>query len=191
LPPATSYSRKLFHKGVQTFSWRADDANGDTLAYDVFYRRVDDTLFRPLRKGLTDAVLAWDTTTVPNGRYVIRITASDAPSNPEALALTVDKESVSFEVDNTPPSVTASLVTASAARIRAVVRDDSSIVRRAEYSVDGGRWREVHPVDGINDALEEVYEIPTSELPPPGPHMVVVRATDLLGNVSTGRVQVP
>jgi hypothetical protein len=191
MPPATSYSRKLFHKGVQTFSWRADDPNGDTLAYDVFYRRVDDTLFRPLRKGLTDAVLAWDTTTVPNGRYVIRITASDAPSNPEALALTVDKESVSFEVDNTPPSVTASLVTASAARIRAVVRDDSSIVRRAEYSVDGGRWREVHPVDGINDALEEVYEIPTSELPPPGPHMVVVRATDLLGNVSTGRVQVP
>ena len=148
-------------------------------------------MFRPLRKGLTDPVLAWDTTTVPNGRYIVRITASDAPSNPESLALSVDKESVSFEVDNTPPSVTVSVVTASASRIRAVVRDDSSIVRRAEYSVDGGRWREVHPVDGINDALEEVYEIPISELPPPGPHVVVVRATDLLGNVATGRVQVP
>ena len=191
MPPATSYSRRLFHKGIQTFSWRADDPNGDTLSYDVAYRRVDDTVFRPLRKGLTEPVLAWDTTTVPNGRYIIRITASDAPSNPEALALTVDKESVSFEVDNTPPSVTASVVTASAPRIRAVVRDDSSIVRRAEYSVNGGRWREVHPVDGINDALEEVYEIPISELPPPGPHVVVVRATDLLGNVATGRVQVP
>ena len=35
-----------------------------------------------LRKGLTDAVLAWDTSTVPNGRYVIRVTASDSPSNP-------------------------------------------------------------------------------------------------------------
>ena len=191
MPPATSYSRRLFQKGIQTFSWRADDANGDTLSYDVAYRRVDDTVFRPLRKGLTDPVLAWDTTTVPNGRYIVRITVSDAPSNPEALSLSVDKESVSFEVDNTPPSVTAAVVTASAPRIRAVVRDDSSIVRRAEYSVNGGRWREVHPMDGINDALEEVYEIPTSELTPPGPHVVVVRATDLLGNVATGRVQVP
>jgi sugar lactone lactonase YvrE len=191
LPPATSYSRRMFQKGIQTFSWRADDANGDVLSYDVAYRRVDDTVFRPLRKGLTDPVLAWDTTTVPNGRYVVRITASDAPSNPEALALSVDKESESFDVDNTPPMVTASLVTASSPRIRAVVRDDSSIVRKAEYSVDGGRWREVHPVDGINDALEEAYEIPVSDLPPPGPHVVVVRATDLLGNVATGRVQVP
>jgi sugar lactone lactonase YvrE len=191
MPPATSYSRKLYQKGIQTFSWRAEDANADTLSYDVFYRSVDDTRFRLLRKGLTDPVLAWDTTTVPNGRYVIRVTANDAPSNPESLALTVDKESAPFEVDNTPPSVSASVVQASAARIRALVRDDSSIVRRAEYSVDGGRWREVHPVDGINDAMEETYEIPTADLPPPGPHVVVVRATDLLGNVATARVQVP
>jgi hypothetical protein len=191
LPPATSYSRKLFQKGIQTFSWRADDANSDTLSYDVSYRGVNDTRFRPLRKGLTDPVLAWDTTTVPNGRYVIRVTANDAPSNPDSLALTVEKDSVPFDVDNTPPSVTASLVRASAPRIRAEVRDDSSMVRRAEYSVDGGRWREVHPVDGINDAREEVYDIPTSELPPPGPHVIVVRATDLLGNVATARIQVP
>jgi hypothetical protein len=46
-------------------------------------------------------------------------------------------------------------------------------------------------VDGINDALEETFEIPTAELAPPGPHVVVVRAADLLGNVSTARVQVP
>jgi hypothetical protein len=152
---------------------------------------VNDTRFRPLRKGLTDPVIAWDTTTVPNGRYIIRVTATDAPANPEALALTAEKDSAPFDVDNTPPLVTASLVKASAPSIRAEVRDDSSMVRRAEYSVDGGRWREVHPVDGINDAREEVYEIPTSELPPPGPHVIVVRATDLLGNVATARVQVP
>jgi hypothetical protein len=191
MPPATSYSRKLFQKGIQTVSWRADDANADTLSYDVLYRGVNDTRFRPLRKGLTDPVIAWDTTTVPNGRYIIRVTATDAPANPEALALTAEKDSAPFDVDNTPPLVTASLVKASAPSIRAEVRDDSSMVRRAEYSVDGGRWREVHPVDGINDAREEVYEIPTSELPPPGPHVIVVRATDLLGNVATARVQVP
>ena len=189
VPPATSYSRKLYQRGIQTFSWKGEDPNGDNLVYEVSYRRINDTRWRLLRKGLTDAVLAWDTTTVPNGRYVIRVTASDSPSNPESLALSSEKESDPFDVDNTPPTVSLILVPPST--VRAVVRDDSSLVRKAEYSVDGGRWQEVHPVDGINDEMEETYEIPVGNLPSPGPHVVVVRGTDLLGNASTARIEVP
>ena len=71
------------------------------------------------------------------------------------------------------------------------VRDDASIVRKTEYSVDGGKWQEVHPSDGINDSRDESYEFAVGELTGPGPHVVVVRASDLLGNVSTGRVDLP
>jgi WD40 repeat protein len=191
MPPATSYSRKLYQKGIQTFSWKADDPNGDTLAYDVYYRSADDSRFRILRKALTDAVVAWDTTTVPNGRYVIRVTATDSPSNPEGLALSADKESTVFEVDNTPPTVTALVERGRPTRVRAAARDDSSLIRKAEYSVDGGPWQDVYPTDGINDEREESYEIALPDLAPPGPHVVVVRATDLLGNVATARVDVP
>ena len=134
-------------------------------------------------------MLAWDTATVPNGRYVVRIAASDAPSNPEALALKADRDSEPFDVDNTPPVVTAALAPGSPARVRANVHDDNSLVRRTEYSVDGGSWEEVHPLDGINDAPEEAYEI-VPQLSS-GPHVIVVRATDLLGNVSTARVEIP
>ena len=189
--PPTTYSRKMYQKGIQTFSWKADDPNADTLAYEVSYRRVGDTRFRLLSKSLTEPVLAWDTSTVPNGRYVIRVTGSDAPSNPEALALTGEKESAPFDVDNTPPTVVVTLASGSPARVEITVRDDSSQVRRAEYAIDGGRWQEVYPRDGINDALEETYDIPLRELPGPSPHIVVVRASDLLGNLSTGRVEVP
>jgi hypothetical protein len=189
--PASSYSRKMYQKGLQTFTWKADDPNGDTLAYDVQYRRVGDTRFRSLGKNVTEPVLAWDTTTVPNGRYVVRITGTDAPSNPDTLALTVDKESAPFDVDNTAPSVVVSLAAGSPARVQVTVRDDSSQVRRAEYSIDGGRWQEVHPRDGINDAVEESYDIVLRDLAGPAPHIVVVRASDLLGNLSTGRVEVP
>ena len=189
LPPATSYSRKLYQRGIQTFSWKGEDPNGDNLLYEVSYRRMNDTRWRLLRKGLTDAVLAWDTSTVPNGRYVIRVTVSDSPSNPESLALTSEKESDPFDVDNTPPTVSLILVPPST--VRAVVRDDSSLVRKAEYSVDGGRWQEVHPVDGINDEMEETYEISVANLGSPGPHVLVVRGTDLLGNASTARIEVP
>lgn len=189
LPAATSYSRKLYQRGIQTFSWKAEDPNGDNLLYEVSYRRITDTRWRLLRKGLTEAVLAWDTSTVPNGRYVIRVTVSDSPSNPESLALTSEKESDPFDVDNTPPTVSLILVPPST--VRAVVKDDSSLVRKAEYSIDGGRWQEVHPVDGINDEMEETYEISVANLGSPGPHVIVVRGTDLLGNASTARIEVP
>ena len=191
MPPAVTFSRKMYQRGIQTFSWKADDANGDTLVFDVFYRPVADARFRSLRKGLTEAVLAWDTSTVPNGRYVIRVTASDAPTNPPALALSGERESLPFEVDNTPPTVTATLVDKAPTRVRAIARDDSSLIRRAESSVDGGRWEEIRPLDGINDSREETYEMKPEGLAKPGPHILVIRAFDLLGNAATARVEIP
>ena len=190
-PPAITFSRKLFQRGLRTFSWQAEDPNGDALLFDVEYRAVGDERWRPLRTGLTEPVFAWDTASVPNGRYVLRVVASDAPGNPPALALTASKESASFEVDNAPPTIAASLDPRAPNRIHATVRDEATPVRKLEISVDAGRWVEVQPVDGIADSLEETYDI---TLPPgsgAGPHMVVLRATDLLGNVSTARVDVP
>jgi hypothetical protein len=191
MPSATAYSRRLYQKGVQTFSWKADDPNGDTLVYDVDYRPLGDRRWRLLKKGVTDTVVAWDTTTVPNGRYVVRVTASDSPSNPDEIALSGEKESEPFDVDNTPPVVTVTLAGGTPPRVRVNVKDDSSIVRRTEYSLDGGKWQEIHPLDGINDSLEESYEFPVGVLTGPGPHVVVVRASDLLGNLATGRVEIP
>jgi sugar lactone lactonase YvrE len=190
LPLSTTYSRRLYQRGFQTFTWKAEDPNGDSLSYDIHYRPVSEARFRLLRQGLSDPVLAWDTSTVPNGRYVIRVTASDGPANPDAQTLAGDRESAPFDVDNTPPGVAVLLAERSPVRVRATVIDDSSLVRRAEYSIDGGRWEEVHPVDGINDAREESYEF-QPRLAPPGPHIVIVRATDLLGNVATARIEVP
>jgi hypothetical protein len=187
--PISPFGRRLYQRGLQTFTWRAEDPNADGLVYDVHYRAIGDTRWRLLRQGLDDAVLTWDTSTVPNGRYVVRVTASDTPSNPDALALTGDRESAAFDVDNTPPVVSVSLVPGST-RVRAGVKDDSSPIRRAEFALSGGRWQEIHPQDGINDALEEGYEFEPS-VEPGATQVIVVRATDQLGNVGTARIEVP
>jgi hypothetical protein len=186
--PAMTYSKKVYQKGLQTISWKAEDPNNDLLLYDVDYRSATDSRFRSLRKGLTDTILVWDTSTVPNGRYVVRITARDDASNPDDLALSGERESAAFSVDNTPPVVTTSFIAPN--RVRATVKDDSSVIRKTEYSLDSGRWEEVLPVDGINDSLEESYDFTVPGLGA-GPHILVVRATDLLGNSSTARVDVP
>jgi hypothetical protein len=123
---------------------------------------------------------------VPDGRYVLRVTADDAPSNPSRLALRGTRESRVFLVDNTPPLVS---LQAGDAAVEALVVDAASPVRRLEYSVDGGPWGELHPADGISDSPEERFSIPLDGLSP-GAHLVVARATDQLGNVSVARVEV-
>jgi hypothetical protein len=187
-PPAIAFSRKLYERGLRTFSWQAEDPNDDPLVYDVQYRAVGDDRWRPLRSGLDEPVFAWDTAMAPNGRYVLRIVASDVPGNPPALALTGFKDSASFLVDNTPPSLTATL---DHGRIHVVVRDGASPVRKLEMAIDAGHWQEVRPVDGIADSLEESYEITLPPAAGPVPRIVVLRAADSLGNVSTARVDVP
>jgi sugar lactone lactonase YvrE len=187
-PPAIAFSRKLYQRGLRTFSWQAEDPNDDPLLFDVQYRAVGDERWRPLRSGLAEPVFAWDTATAPNGRYLIRIVASDSPGNPAALALTGFKDSPSFEIDNAPPALVASL---EGGRIRVSVRDDSSPVRKLEMSLDAGRWEEVRPADGIADSLEESYDVPLPGARGAGQHVVVLRASDSLGNVATARVDVP
>lgn len=187
-PAATLFSRKIYQRGLQTLSWKAEDANQDALTYDLLYRRTGESSFRSLRRGLTDQVYAWDTMSLPNGRYVVKVVASDAPSNPEGLALQGEAESGSFDVDNTPPQLEAVLVEPGLVRVKA--RDAEGTLRRAEFSVDSQPWQEVHPQDGINDGPEEVYDF-RPHLSGSGSHVVVVRVTDSLGNRASTRVDLP
>jgi hypothetical protein len=191
MPPAISFSRKLYQPGLRTFSWQADDPNGDALLFDVAYRALGDETWRPLRTGLSEPVFAWDTATVPSGRYQVRITASDAPANPHTLALTSSRETASFEVDNAPPRIAATLDPKTPGVIRVVVHDDSTAVKRLELSIDAGPWEDVHPEDGIADAQDETFRIELPARTGRAPRVVVLRASDRLGNVSTARVDVP
>jgi sugar lactone lactonase YvrE len=179
--------RRAYEKGLLTFIWRAEDENRDDLLYDLLYRREGETAWHTLKQGLTDAIFVWDTTSVPNGRYTVRVVASDAVSNSAATALTGDLESTAFDIDNTPPVITVTAVRRDGGRatIAFDVRDDNSAVQKVEYSLDGDRWQAVYPKDGIADSRFEQYEVTVSETQ--GASGVVLRASDALNNVSSAR----
>ncbi|MBN2371296.1 MAG: hypothetical protein JXO72_12500 [Vicinamibacteria bacterium] len=185
------FSRRFFRRGLRTFTWQATDPNGDALTYDVEYRPVGESRYRTLRQGLTEPVWTWDTSSAPNGRYVLRVIAHDWPSNPESFALSCKMESVSFIVDNEPPHVKAIVAQRPQNRIRIVARDEDSVLAKAEYSVNGGEWREIYPSDNINDEREETYDFAPTGLANDTPNVIVVRVTDLLGNASSARVDMP
>jgi hypothetical protein len=182
--------RRGYEKGLLTFVWRAEDDNRDELAYDVQYRREGETAWKLLKRGVTDPILVWDTTSVPNGRYILRIVASDAPSNSPATALTGAMESTAFEIDNAPPAITVTAVRREGGRtvIAFDVRDDQSAVQKADYSLDGNRWQTIYPKDGIADSRFEQFELVLDGDTARG---VIVRATDALNNVSSASADVP
>jgi hypothetical protein len=187
---APQLGRRVFQRGLQTFAWKAEDDNNDDLAYDVFYRREGDTGWRPLKSDLRDTLLVWDTSSVPNGTYVLKVLASDRRSNPADAALAGELESSSFEIDNVAPTVQISAARRDGARfiVPAEVRDGDSAVTKVEYSVDAQRWQPAFPRDGILDGRQEGFDI-RLEADAAG-RTLVIRATDALGNVGTGQVQV-
>ena len=180
---AQTLGRRTFQKSLQTFVWSARDADGDRLQYTLAYRREGERTWTTLKSGLADDVFTWDTTTVPDGTYLVKVTASDASANAPTLALQGERESQPFEVDNASPIVEVTPAAgASAATVRFTVRDGHSPIQRVEYASTTDRWRQAYPVDGLLDSREERFEL-TLEAGATG--RVVVRATDALGNVAT------
>ena len=179
--------RRTYQKGLQTFQWKGEDGNDDKLEYDILYRREPDASWRTLKRALTDTIFVWDTTSVPNGTYVVRIVASDIPVNPPGLGLTGDLDSAPFDVDNTPPAIRVTGVRPAQGRtvVSFEVRDEQSAIQRVDFSVGAERWRPVYPRDGICDSRVEQFElaldgdVATSN--------VVLRAVDAMNNTATAR----
>ena len=186
-----SLGRRTYQKGLLTIVWRAEDDNRDELVYDVLYRREGETSWKALKRGMNEAILVWDTSSVPNGRYFVRVVAADTASNSPATALNGAMESTSFEIDNTPPAISVTSVRREGARVTIVfeVRDANSAVQKADYSLDGDRWQTIYPRDGIADSRFEQFELVLDG--DAGARGVILRASDALNNVSSTRGEAP
>ena len=193
LPPITNIPpRKIYQHGAVSLQWTAEDRNGDRLVYDVYYKEVGDRAFKPLRDGISENFLTIDGQSVADGRYIFKIVARDAPSNPANLALSGERLTEPVDIDNTPPTVTASgapQITGDHARVTFDAMDLASYLTRAEYSVNGGDWMTVYADDGISDSPHERYSV-EAQLPKPGEYAITIRVYDVNGNAGNARVVV-
>jgi hypothetical protein len=138
-------------------------------------------------KDLEDSVYVWDSKGVPDGRYRIRVTASDIEGNAVGEERESDALSPVFTVDNTPPSVDSFDATGSAGRIevRGAASDANGVVARIEVSVDDGDWRAITPAGGLADRSRATFSATLVETTA-GTHLVNLRIVDRAGN-TTGR----
>ncbi|HYL38044.1 MAG TPA: hypothetical protein VEV17_19160 [Bryobacteraceae bacterium] len=189
--PAGTPTQTLSHgAGTQIqITWQADDPDGDRLVYALYFRGEDESEWKLLRSNMPENSLLLDGDVLADGRYYFRVVASDRPSNAAEVAREDELVSAPVLIDNTPPAVTLSAPRRTEARVEvdADVVDQTSPLRRCEYSLDAGPWTPVEAADGVTDSPHEQYHIVLDKLRP-GEHLLVVRAYDTANNAGLAKV---
>ena len=191
--PSPTLGRKVYRKGFRTFQWKARDLNSDHLNYNIAFRPEDSGLnWNRLNAGLETTLFTWDTTTIPDGTYVLRVTASDAVTNPQDQSLSGQKETEPFVVDNSPPTITLTRTVATEDFMEFTVQvlDELSPIDTVEYTVNADQWHVIYPDDGISDSPRESFRI---RVPADTVTRLVIRAMDDMNNTATvgGTAQQP
>lgn len=166
--------------GLRSVVWNAEDANQDELVYDLDIRKDEEKKWQSLASAQCDPIFSWDTSGWEDGAYVLRVTASDAPSNVAAEVMKGEAISKIWYIDHTPPELSLLNQSGKSARVR--VREATSLIQAVSVSRNGCEYEMVLPEDGILDSRDEIFEVKIEE------GVLYFRAEDASGNVNGLRI---
>ena len=183
--PPEGRTKTLWKKGYRTFRWQVEDPNQDALVYALHFRPADgeaesgEEAWLPVVEELEEDWFSFDATTLPDGWYRFRLTASDADANAPGEGMAGEELSEPVVIDHSPPALVEAGSRAGAVHL--VVEDRWNPLRSVEVSVDAGEWRPAPVADGLLDARREELEVAVPE----GAKLLLLRATDAAFNVVT------
>jgi sugar lactone lactonase YvrE len=187
-------------KSAVTVRWAAHDDNGDDLMFAVYWKGEGESNWRLLKDKVSERFLSFDAGLLPDGRYSVKVVASDAPVHTDADTLTSERISSEFVVDTTPPvpGVLTAKLEGGKIHVTFEARDQTSPIAHAEYSVDAGPWQYVEPAGQLSDSLSERYdfraEIPATNvgaaLTDAKEHVLAIRVYDRYENAVTAKAVV-
>lgn len=169
---------------TMNIEWEASDPNNDHLRYTLEYQPAGSKAWVLIAKDLDQPSFEWQTRRVPDGRYLLRVNASDEPDNTADTALTAVRVSDPVVVDNAPPAIenVKVAVEKNGATITGVAKDAISSIQTVHFGLDSTEhWKPVKPDSGIFDSTNEAFTLKLTDLSP-GPHVVTIRAVDSRGN---------
>jgi hypothetical protein len=169
--------------------WTATDPNEDELTYRLYFRKEGWKDWLLLENELEKREYEWDTTTVPSGHYQIKVVASDRRDNAPEETLTAERISAAVTIAHAAPTVTLRFkgLEDDRAVLEATATDPLVRLTEAAFAVNGKRWANVFPVDGIFDSKTESFNIKTETLRP-GSYVVMLRVKNAAGNIGSSDV---
>src|SRR5204863_7111524 len=149
----------MWARGLRTVQWKGVDPNGDALKYRVDVREEGQNTWTEVGKDLESSAFTWDTSGLPDGRFRLRVSATDATSNAVGEGREDTVTSEPFTIDNTPPTLAALSARGSEGAIEISGRagDSQSPIARVEVSVDDDDWRAITPESGLSDEKDLAF----------------------------------
>lgn len=190
--PQAPVSQKPHHQIAQkNIQWEVEDPNNDTLQVTICYKGIEERAWKIIDKNTQKkGSYPWDTLRLPDGKYQVKLAASDDPDNPPETAFSTENTIQPIVVDNSRPSI-KSLNVAAGTEGRYVIsgtaKDGHSNIVKVQYTIDGQEWISAYPVDGVFDSLEESFQITTRSLTT-GDYTLVVNVFDSEGNIGAEKV---
>jgi WD40 repeat protein len=172
--------------GVFKITYKAVDKNNDTLIYKVDFRKIGRNNWIELKDKLETDSYEWDTKTVEDGRYEIKVTASDERANTTETKLTGSRISDPLVVDNTPPEITEHAITKNGEKVTLIlsVSDGLSAIGKVEYTVDSStEWISALPDDQVYDTTKEQFTIVIEDVKS-GEHVIALKFADDVANTA-------
>jgi len=172
--------------GTFKISYKAKDNNADMLIYKIDFRKIGRTNWIELKDELEADNFEWDGKTAEDGRYEVRVTASDERSNTTETKLTGSRISDPVVVDNTAPAVKEHSIEVKEKNVTLKFKalDEFSAIGEVHYTVDSNaEWKAAVPNDLVYDTTEEDFKIVIEDLKP-GEHIISIKVSDDLGNTT-------
>jgi hypothetical protein len=189
-PKVESVDADLIHApgktGLFKISYKAKDDNDDSLIYTIDFRKIGRTNWVELADDLETDNFEWDGKTVEDGRYEVRITASDERSNTSTTKLTGSRISDSVVVDNTGPAISKYTLekTGKSVTLKLHVSDQLSAIGKLDYTIDSNaEWKGALPEDFVYDTMQESFTVVIEDLES-AEHIITVRVADDVGNTT-------
>lgn len=179
-------------KGVFKISYDGRDGNNDKLIYKIDFRKIGRTGWIELAGDVEADNFEWDGKTAEDGRYEIRVTASDERNNTPATKLSGSRISDPVIVDNTGPVIKNVVCKQDNKNVTITFKacDELSAISQTYYAVDSNsRWIAAIPDDMVFDTLEEDFTLAIEDLAA-GDHVVAIKALDAVGNTTYKTIDV-
>lgn len=176
-------------KGERVVEWKVEDPDKDTLSFTLYFKGEGEKNWKKFTKDIGTQGYVFDSLSLPDGWYRVKLVASDAPSNPLGRERKSELISEPFLIDNTPPRVEKIELYPQGGgkfKIKFILQDNLSRLKEGWYSLDGERWKPFLPRDGIFDSFREEAEI-TLSLLSPGEHTLAIKVQDRENNIGVGK----
>lgn len=168
--------------------WLASDPNDDELEATVSIRAEGTTDWIRLEAEPDADHFAFDATGFADGWSRLRVSVSDAEDNPPGEALSTERETEPFLIDNSEPAIEelSAVREGDRWRLRFRASDEASRIREAAVSINGGAWIPLEPAEGMFDSRRLAFD---AALEGPDAASIAVRVRDERGNQTVARAR--